>query len=97
MLPRLGSKAALSTSLAVRKLQEIQLPSASTPLASQRVLHFASRRLSQPRYNVALGVQGDADARVSEHLAHYHRVDALSEEKLGAGLSRLVATSRLLA
>jgi hypothetical protein len=46
---------------------------------------------------VAVGVQRDRDAWVPEHLAYDLWVDALRQEKRGAGLSRLVATSRLLA
>jgi hypothetical protein len=63
----------------VGKLQDIQLASASTPLASERVLHFASRRLSQSRYDAPVGVEGDSYGGVPEHLGDDLRVDAFRQ------------------
>ena len=36
-------------------------------IATQRVLYRASCRLFQPRYNVAVGVQSDGDAGMTDH------------------------------
>jgi hypothetical protein len=46
--------------------------------------------LSQSRYDVAVGVQRDGDARVPEHLRDYLGVPAFRQQQRGTGVPEVV-------
>ena len=63
---------------------------ANAGIVAQRVFHRQRRRITQPRYHVAVDVERDRHARVPEQLGDYLRVDALRQEQRRARVPEVV-------
>lgn len=59
-------------------------------MSSQGVVHRPGCDVPHAGYHVAVGVEGDADVGVPEHLGDDLRVDALREQQGGAGVPQVV-------
>ena len=68
-------------------------PDARRVLAEQEVLEPPRRGLLKTGSDVTVGVEGQADGAVPEHLLHDFRVHALSQQQARGGVAEIVNTN----